>query len=210
MKFSIITPTKNRPEWLHRAGMSVVHQTHPDWEWIVLDNSDEPGHVGGDPRIKYFYEPDVNGVADAYNRALAKASGDVVHPLSDDDRLASRALEIVAREMGDRDWLYGRTAFNNRDGVPQVILGAPWNLERLRSFYYLGGAVYWRKHLTDQLGGFKTDYESAADYDLYLRFGEHSEPKYITDILYCYTDWEGTDSRVNAAQQADATERIAA
>jgi len=73
----------------------------------------------------------------------------------------------------------------------------------------LGGAIYWRKSLTDEIGGFNSEFDGAADFDLYTRFLNHSDPKRLKDsVLYLYTDHPATDSRVNQDRQADATQRI--
>jgi hypothetical protein len=76
--------------------------------------------------------------------------------------------------------------------------------------YMLGGAIFWRKSLTDRLGGFKSEFDGAADFDLYLRFLNDSEPALSKEILYLYEDHAETDTRVNHGRQADATQRIAA
>lgn len=209
MKFSILTPTLDRPFFVQRSIRSVLDQTHTDWEQIVYDVGDTEADVPDDPRIRHV-RGERRGPARDFQAALDLATGDIVHPLSDDDRLTRWALETVNDRIGEHEWLYGRTLIV-KDGYPCLpILGEEFELPRLRKTYYLGGAVYWRKALSDLLGGFNAEYDGAADYDLYLRFAEHVEPKRIQEILYLYTDHPGIDSRVNAARQADATRRIAA
>jgi glycosyltransferase involved in cell wall biosynthesis len=208
-RFSILTPTKDRPELLLRAVGSVLAQSFTDWELIVLDNGESvKALLPDDPRIRYFHEEAVSA-ADAFNRALGHATGEIVTPLADDDVLTPKALATVDRCIGDADWIYANTSFEQND-QRLFTLGAPFDIERLRHEYYLGGAVYWRKALTDKLGGFNTTLSSAADYDLYLRFAEHTAPRYVAEVLYRYNDHEQTDSRVNAGRQALQTLRIAA
>jgi hypothetical protein len=60
------------------------------------------------------------------------------------------------------------------------------------------------------VGGFKSEYDGAADFDLYLRFIDAAEPALSDEILYLYTDHAQTDTRVNAGRQNDASRRIAA
>jgi len=217
VKISIFTPTRDRLDWLMRALLSVAAQSHEDWEWIVLDNSDEPyfpdGVLSEDPRIRYHWEP-CDGVADACTKALALCTGSVCTFLGDDDRLAPQALERVAEaftQWPDLRWLYAATELRNP--AESVICHRghiPFSLPELRKWYYLGGAVYWRKSLTERLGGYQKSYDGAADYDLYLKFAEDSVPLWIPEVLYLYTDWAGTDSRVRAANQLAKTQEIAA
>lgn len=211
-RFSVLTPTKDRPEWLPRCIQSVLDQTFTDWEQIVYDCGEEPVEhlVPSDPRIRYVRGVSRGPAAD-FQAALDVATGEIIHPLSDDDRLSRRALQTVARELGDADWLCARTVLVSPEGMPTALRGGTWSdVEATRyGSYMLGGAVYWRKNLTDELGGFDSDYDGAADFDLYSRFLRHSEPKRLRDTLYLYTAHDQTDSVVNQERQADATRRIA-
>ncbi len=60
---SIVTPTYDRPGLLiDRALPSVLAQTHPDWEWIVVGDGATRGTVEAmsgvrDPRIRFVNRP---------------------------------------------------------------------------------------------------------------------------------------------------------
>lgn len=211
MKVSVLTPTWNRRDFLPRAVRSVLAQTHKDWEMIVYDVSDTPVRdvMPDDNRVVYLRGERAGPAAD-FQRCLDHATGDLVHPLGDDDQLAADALETAAREIGDHDWLVGVTELRNesghvfahRGGTPEALAAT------VAGEYMLGGAVYWRKPLSDTLGGFDTRYDGAADFDLYVRFARASTPKLVSQVMYLYTDHAGTDSRVNAQRQQEASGRI--
>lgn len=189
----------------------MLNQTFADWEQIVYDCGDVPVRllIPDDPRIRYV-RGESNGPAADFQAALDLATGDIVHPLSDDDRLASRALQFADAAIGDKDWLVGRTVLVDPDGMPVALRGGTWaDIEATRyGQYMLGGAVYWRKSLTDSLGGFDSSFDGAADFDLYSRFLRHSEPARTRERLYIYTAHDQTDSVVNQERQADATQRV--
>ena len=94
MRFTVITPTRNRRDWIRRAIRSVQNQTFEDWEQIVLDVGDKGETVEDlipdDPRIKYW-RASCLGPAGDFQAALDLALGDIVTPLSDDDRLSRHA-----------------------------------------------------------------------------------------------------------------------
>ena len=165
--------------------------------------------VPDDPRVRYV-RGECRGPAADFQAALDLARGEVVTPLSDDDRLPPHALQTVHERIGGAAWLNGRTVLVT-DGEPVAFRGGTRaHVEDTREgSYMLGGAVYWRKELTDEIGGFNSDFDGAADFDLYRRFLKHSDPVRVLDTLYIYTDHPGTDTRVNAARQADASRRIA-
>jgi glycosyltransferase involved in cell wall biosynthesis len=212
MKVSIFTPTMNRPDLLVRAATSVLLQTHTDWEWVVLDVGSIP--VGQllpkDRRIRYVRDPPNLGPALDFQRALELTTGEVVHPFADDDMLMRNALEIASSEIGDHQWLVGMTQLYDLDGHPWTTRGGTREsfVRTMAGEYLLGGAIYWRRELTERVGGFNADFDTAADFDLYVRFGRDSEPKIIPDILYLYMDHEQTNSRLEARKQARAVRRI--
>lgn len=205
-RFSVVTPTKDRREWLPRAMASVRTQTFTDYEHVVFDNGTEPVEVPSDPKVRYV-RGEASGPADAFAQAIALAEGDIITLLSDDDRLSPRALEVYDKHIGDAKWITGLTDFQDREGVSRMILGGPLDLNRLRQDYYLGGAIAWRRELTEN-GSMNTDFDGAADYDLYLRFALDSTPVFVDQVLYLYTSWPGADSVAKSGRQQDATRRI--
>jgi hypothetical protein len=209
VRLSIFMATRDRPKLLPRAIESVLAQDDDRWELCILDNGmTQRSLIPRDPRITYRWAK-ATGPADAFQQALELATGDVVMPMGDDDTLASHTVSTVLDGLGDAEWGYAQTAFQ-RDGATQFLLGDAWSLERLRKDYYLGGAVFWRKRLSDRLGGFDTAFDGAADYDLYLRFGEAHTPVFIPEVLYLYNDHPETDTNVHHGRQRDAAERIRA
>ena len=216
MKFSIITPTRNRRELLPRAIASVQAQSFQDWEHVILDNGDDQvaDLVPDDPRYRYVWvPPDERGsLHEMFNRAMSEARGEIVHSLSDDDELTVDALKLAAEHFQDRWWLVGKTAIIDRTRkVTAVRGGNQASLDRtLAGEYWLGGAVYWRRQLTEIVGAFNPDFDGAADFDLFLRFAKFSPPALVDEWMYVYLDHSGTDSRVRAANQAQQSARIAA
>lgn len=195
----------------------MVAQSFNDWELIVYDVGDEGETVDDllvdfdDPRIRYV-RGSCQGPAADFQAALDLARGEIVTPLSDDDRLPPHALATADEAFGDAAWLNGRTVIVNEQGDPLHLRGGTRDhLEETRDGrFMLGGAVYWRKTLTDELGGFDSGFDHGGDHDLYTRFLDHSDPVRVLDVLYIVTDHPGTDTRLNAELQAKASQRVAA
>ena len=212
MKISIFTPTVDRLDFLVRAATSVLLQTHEDWEWVVLDVGRVPagGLLPHDQRIRYFRDPPAQGPAADFQRALELTRGDVVTPLADDDMLMRDALEIVSSEIGGYQWLVGTTQLYDLDGKPWTTRGGTRESfeQTMAGEYMLGGAVYWRRELSERVGGFNPDFSGAADVDLYMRFGRDSEPRIRPDSRSLYRDHPETNSRLQAKNQARQVKRI--
>lgn len=210
MRFSILLPTRNRREMLPHAIESVRGQSFPDWELVVYDNSEPSVRdvIPADPRIRYHHGP-ASGPAGAFQRALDLAQGEIVFPMGDDDTLPPDALQVIDAEIGEHEWLVGRTRCEDERGEVWLS-GGPVDVAELEQVYYLGGAVCWKRSLTDRLGGFDLGFDGAADYDLYLRFARSAPAAFVDRVLYHYRDHPGTDSRRNSERQRRASERIAA
>ena len=209
-KFSIILATRNRQQMLDKAIASVLAQTRADWELIVIDNSDERQQIVDDPRIKHHFVERTN-IPDLYNQGLAHAKGEIICGLADDDLLPRHALETAGIHLGNADWLVAATQIRDESGNPVLMRGGTRESveQTRRGTYMLGGAIYWRKSLSDELGGYNEDFDGAGDFDLFTRFLRRSDPVVIPDVLYLYNDWPGTDSRQRAANQSEKSQRIA-
>jgi glycosyltransferase involved in cell wall biosynthesis len=89
---SIVTPTYNHGRYIGRCLESVLAQTEPRWEQIVIDDGSTDGtaeivNVFTDARIRYVRQPHrgIAGLGDAYNLALRMARGEFVAILEGDD-----------------------------------------------------------------------------------------------------------------------------
>ncbi len=84
---SVVITTKNRQQLLPRAIESVLSQTYPDLEVIVVDDgSDRPvTWTGSDPRVRILRNDKSVGLSAARNRGFAEAGGEYFCMLDDDD-----------------------------------------------------------------------------------------------------------------------------
>lgn len=103
---TVVLPTYNDAAHLRRAIGSVVGQTTPAWELLVVDDAstDETEQVVAthdDPRIRYLRLPANTGVAVAQNAGIDEARGDLVVFLHSDDELfpakLARQVELLQR-----------------------------------------------------------------------------------------------------------------
>ena len=117
MKISIITITLNSRKYLDKSISSVLSQDHQNLEYIFVDGGSTDGtleiikkYAEKDQRIRWISEPD-RGIADAMNKGVALATGDIIaHLHSDDSYPAPGILSTVTHEFSscpDALWLTG-------------------------------------------------------------------------------------------------------
>ena len=100
--FSIITATYNAEKFMARAMASIMGQTYGSFEWIIQDGGSTDATVAivqrsSDKRIKLVSEPDT-GVYDAWNKAVARASGGWYIFLGGDDCLLTKDTLLQCAE----------------------------------------------------------------------------------------------------------------
>ena len=183
MKISVITATYNSAATLRDTLESVLAQTHPDIEHIIVDGGSTDGTMemvrayesryGG--RLKYVSEKD-KGLYDAMNKGIAMAAGDVVGLLNSDDFFtAPDVLSSVsaAFDNGGIDAVYGDIHFVHGDNLQKCtryyssrLFRRPWM--RL-GFMPAHPSFYCRREVYEKYGGFDLSYKIAADFECLLR-----------------------------------------
>lgn len=180
LKVSIVTACLNREDTIADALASVRLQTGADIEHIVVDGGSTDGtlEVLGrhrDSFAKLIRGPD-NGIYDALNKGTAAATGDIVGFLHSDDVYAGNdVIGMVAGRMHSEslDALYGDVAFVPADDVDHIV--RVYSSRRFHPSRIAWGwmpahpALFLRRAVYRQYGGFKTDYQIAADFEFVAR-----------------------------------------
>ncbi|MFT3738834.1 MAG: glycosyltransferase family 2 protein [Breznakibacter sp.] len=186
---SIITVTYNSAHTLSAAIESVLGQTYPHIEYIVVDGASKDGTVElvrsyGTRIANHVSEPD-NGIYHAMNKGISMATGDYVGFLHADDLLASPLVveKMVGRiEKSQCDALYGDLEYvskNNPDNVVRYWKSCDFSPALLKNGWMPPHpTVYIRKEIYKEIGGFNESFRIAADYDfilrLFSRYGNHT------------------------------------
>jgi glycosyltransferase involved in cell wall biosynthesis len=105
--FSVVIPTYNRADIISATILSVIKQSHIDWELIIIDDggSDNTKDVVNsfkDSRIKYFWKSNGERGA-ARNFGTQKAKGDYVFFLDSDDILYPTHLQHAFKKINELD-----------------------------------------------------------------------------------------------------------
>ncbi len=107
---SVITPVYNSAKFLKETIDSVIKQTYPNWELILIDDgsSDTSDKLclemsKTDPRIRFEKLPINKGAAFCRNRATDLATGEYIAFLDSDDLWSPDKLEVQLRFMQDEN-----------------------------------------------------------------------------------------------------------
>jgi glycosyltransferase involved in cell wall biosynthesis len=179
MQISVVIPTYNRYEFLKRAVKSVLSQTNPPNEVIIIDDgsTDTSSQIQKDfPTIQYFYQTNA-GVSSARNLGINNASCDWIAFLDSDDAWHKDKLQKqvtfhkknpeILMSYTDEEWI--------RDGVTVTIpkkfkkIGKDAFLENLSYCNIAPSSVMMHKKLLKKVGFFDESLAVCEDYDLWLR-----------------------------------------
>lgn len=118
---SIITITYNAEETLERTILSIIAQNYPAIEYIIIDGASTDGTCEIIRRYNqhitfWMSEPD-NGLYDAMNKGLGKASGEYVWFINAGDEVFEpQTLQNIFKESPYADIYYGDTVMTNLQG----------------------------------------------------------------------------------------------
>jgi glycosyltransferase involved in cell wall biosynthesis len=155
---------------------SVLSQEYPDLEYIFVDGgSRDDAFARVSPyldRISLLIREPDDGISDAWNKAIARATGEIVGIINADDYLLPGALAAVATAYvrhGGSPIVHGDVVRiehgrETRRGSPIPI----WLMVRVGTPVF-HPATFVPKTAYDRIGGFGTSYKIAMDYDLILR-----------------------------------------
>lgn len=202
---SIVMPVCNTPrDFLEAALASVYAQSHQDWELCIHDDaSDVPwvrpileSAASSDSRIKLSFGQSRGGISAASNAALAMASGRWIGFLDHDDVLDPCALALAARRLVSEqaDLVYTDHDVLDLQGRRCNPFFKPdWNPDLFLSQMYVGHFVLVDRLLVSRLGGFRSEYDGAQDYDLVLRCAaEGIRIAHEPSILYHWRQHDGS------------------
>ena len=192
---SIVVPVyQPDPAHFEAAVASVLAQTDPDWELVLVADGPQPEQVldiarCGDPRVRLVQRAENGGIVAATNDGLAAASGTFVGFLDNDDTLAPNAVAAfheAIRRWDDVDALYSDEDKLNPAGDRCDHFPKPsWSPERLLCQMYLNHFTAYRRSLVEEVGGLRQDYHGSQDFDLALRVTERARRVvHVPQILY--------------------------
>lgn len=195
MKITVITVCYNAAKTIEQTILSVIHQTYPHIEYIIVDGASTDGTL--DIIQKYqqniaclISEPDT-GVYDAMNKGIRYASGDFILFLGADDVLyCDRVLQNVAAKMIDRNVVY----YGNVIQLPtHKLYWGKFNKYKFGMGNICHQSIFYPRQVFNH-DLFDTKYTVYADYVFNLRIYNTVRFVYIDEVI-AYFDVRGISSR---------------
>ena len=188
---SIITPSYNQGEFIKATIDSVLNQDYPNIEYIVMDggSTDETVEIlksYGD-KIIWVSEKD-GGQADAVNKGIAKAKGDIIGWLNSDDTYCEGAISRIVDYFYSHpkiDMVYGEGYYIDKSGkITDRYPTAMFNYEELaHTCYICQPTAFFTTDIVKKVGLLDKDLHLCMDYELWMKIGRVGKVAYISDYL---------------------------
>lgn len=199
---SVVIPTYKRPDYLIRAVESVLNQTYPNIEAIVVDDNnpetearrrteDIMKQFEDDPRVKYLkHEKNKNGSA-ARNTGARSSKGEYVAFLDDDDEYTPKRLEAMLKRFSklspDYGVCYSRYICRMPDGKEIIskehregdcFINAL--MKELKIGFGSNNLVL--KSVYDAIGGFDESFKRNQDHEFLIRLLQKYKIGYCDEV----------------------------
>ena len=215
---SVIIPTYNRAEKLHKSISSVLAQTYTDFELLIIDDgstdhTDEVVNSFADTRIRYVKMPQNGGASAARNEGIRLAEGTWVAFHDSDDVWRPEKLErqmeyaecrtdfcaVYCSYLMYKDEEIFRVPNDTWDGELEGDLFVPL----LKRNSIGAPTLLVKKSILEEIGGFDTSFKSLEDWELALRIAEKYRIGYVPEVLVeAYMSAGGVSSNVGAYYEA--------
>ena len=209
---SAVIPAFNAAAVIERTVRSVITQTYPVMEILVVDDgsTDETASIvkglsADDGRVKLLQQEN-KGVSAARNLGIKCARGEYIAPLDADDtwlpEKIEKQVEVFRTSSATVGLVYTQSVRIFEDGRPSVYSasteeGSVFFPLLLGNFLQNASTPLIRRQCLDKAGLYSLDYRNSnaqgcEDWDIYLRLAEHYEYRVVGEFLTGY--WQSTDS----------------
>lgn len=207
LRVSILVPTYNRANYLSECLESLLAQTMPALEIIVIDDGSEDGTAdilkGYGQRIRYIRKEN-GGKPTAVNLGLSLAQGDLIWIFDDDDVALPRAIESRVKVLQARPdagfvfspHYYGTDGDNGTIRQGRLHAIQPYSTDNFffelmkGCFFHLATALV-RADAYRAVGGFDTELLSSEDYDMQLRLAHAFPAAYCSEPSFIFRQHGG-------------------
>ncbi|MEH7076602.1 glycosyltransferase family 2 protein [Neobacillus drentensis] len=204
MEISVVTAVYNGEAYLVEAIESILHQSLPDFEYIIVndgsaDLTKEILDRISDSRVKVIHLGKNVGAATALNMGINQAKGNWIAIQDADDLSHRQRLEkqlayvkadtrlaatgslircIPGKDLVDQSLLEWEELFFNNKGS--------FRTEQFYSTPLCHGTGFFSKQAYEKIGGYDPTFKIAYDYDLWTRMFEEGEIARVPEVLYSY------------------------
>ena len=198
---SIVTPSYNQAKFLGKTIESVLTQSYPNIEYLLVDGGSQDNSVdiiqNYQDRITWWVSEPDQGQTDAINKGFTRANGEIFAWINSDDTYALNAVSEAVdflQSHPDVGLVYGDANFiDSKGSVIGKFNAKQTSYKRLRrgGVYIPQQAAFWKGKLWQQVGPLDPQIYFAMDYDLWIRLARITKIRYTSQLWANFRLHEG-------------------
>lgn len=200
-------PVYNGETYLRETLDSILAQTFPDFEAVIIDDCSTDGslvimreYARKDSRVKVFHNETNVGLTKSLNKAIGLSSGIYVARLdagdtSEKDRFAKQVAFLNnhpdyglvgswATIIDERSEKIGQMAWNETDADIRKAL--------IKHNPIIHSSIMIRRSVLEKIGGYNEAWKYAQDYELYFQIIKYSKVANLPEFLISYRAMSGS------------------
>jgi len=194
VKLTVVVATFNCADTLQACFDSIAEQTYPNIELIIVDGASTDAtldviQANHSIITHWITEPD-RGIYDAWNKAIAIATGEWFYFIGADDKLwdsysIACAIERICELPIETVIAYGCVQLTRMNGAARIV-GEDWNRIRKRMYGLMcipHQGVFHSRRVFEKFGAFDKSLEIAGDYKLILLSLSLATPVFLDDTI---------------------------
>lgn len=199
-KVTIITTVYNAVNTIEDTIRSVLDQTYPNIEYVIVDGGSTDGTLNiinkyRDRITSFISEPD-KGIADGFNKGIALATGEWIGIINGDDWYTLNAVKMMMHNItGNDNICCGNIMLIGQNGHRRIKKSKVSWLNF--GMFVMHPTCFVRRAVYQRIGPYDTGFGIAMDFDMFLRIKRAGyKIKYI-DELITYMRTGGASGDIN-------------
>jgi len=192
---TVITVVYSGAKYLEDTIKSVINQTYPNVEYIIIDGGSTDGTIDiikkYEDYIDYWVSEPDKGIYDAMNKGIDLATGQWINFMNAGDRFFNYntiffIYQNVKSLNSNYDIVYGKVGIINEKGEIDAIYGLNEkdSLKKLKKYMSIPHqSTFYKLEFFKKTGKYDNDFKIAGDYEILLRSYKNLQIKFLDSIL---------------------------
>ncbi|MEM5947466.1 glycosyltransferase family 2 protein [Spirochaetia bacterium 38H-sp] len=203
---SVITVSYNAASTIEDTIRSVISQTYPNIEYIIIDGASTDGTVDiikkYEKHISYWVSEPDNGIYDAMNKGLKVARGEYIGILNADDVYIPMAIEISIDKIKESsvDYSIANVELVDKNLILRPIIPLKNKIYQEMPYPHVTAII--ARYVYDDVGYFDTSFNIAGDHDMALRILKKNYRYVYIDQVIGFLKSGGISDSFNSSRES--------
>lgn len=209
-KITVITVSYNVLSTIEKTILSVINQTYRNIEYIIIDGGSSDGTVdiikNYEDKLAYWISEPDNGIYDAMNKGITKATGDWINFINSGDYFLDNNVISKFIQLHDvnADIVYGNTEISISN-IETSYIHKPEPIELIEKKMTFGHPSSFVKAYLLKKMPFDTSFKSSGDYNFFIQcYRKHKLFQYISIVISVFDYGTGMSNNFKINRYEDA------